>query len=129
MKRKIVRNIFIFTLIVIISGWLGVIIDKVIPEQPSGDTLGMGVWLVLPLLTVIILRTFAGDGWKDAGLRPNLKNNTIWYGVSFVIFPFITGIVLIIGKLLGWIDLVSMAFTLLFKISSRIDHYFCFTGQ
>jgi len=102
--KKTIRNIFIFILIVIISGWIGVILDKLIPEQQSDDTLGMGLWLTIPLLTIIILRTFLGDGWKDAGLRFNIKTSTIWYGISLVIFPVVTGIVLIIGKLLGWID-------------------------
>jgi len=60
--------------------------------------------LTIPLLTIIILRTFLGDGWKDAGLRFNIKTNTIWYVISLVVFPVVTGIVLIIGKLLGWID-------------------------
>jgi len=102
--KKTIRNIFIFILIVIISGWIGVILDKLIPEQQSDDTLGMGLWLTIPLLTIIILRTFLGDGWKDAGLRFNIKTNTIWYVISLVVFPVVTGIVLIIGKLLGWID-------------------------
>lgn len=111
MKTKTVRNILIFTIIVILSGWLGVLVDKVIPDQPDGDTLGMGIWLVLPLLAVIILRTFTGDGWKDGGLRPNLKSSAIWYGVSFIIFPVVTGIGLLIGRLLGWIDFTGFDFS------------------
>jgi len=98
------RNISIFIVIVIIGGWIGVVIDKYLPEQQSENTLGMGLWLIIPLLAVIIFRTFFGDGWKDAGLRLNFKNNIIWYMVSLIIFPLVTGIVLIIGKLLGWID-------------------------
>ena len=121
-KTKTKRNISIFIVVVLIGGWLGVIIDKYLPEQQDGDTLGMGLWLVLPLLAVIILRTFFGDGWKDAGLRLNLKNNIIWYIVSFIIFPLVTAIVLIIGKLLGWVDfsnfdisaLANIFFSLLF---------------
>jgi hypothetical protein len=86
-RRKQIRNLVIFTAIAALSGWLGVLTDKLIPEQPEGDSLGMGIWLVLPLLMVIVLRTFAGDGWKDAALRPGLKSNAIWYGLSFIIFP------------------------------------------
>jgi hypothetical protein len=71
----------------------------------------MGIWLVLPLLAVIRLRTFAGDGWKDAALNPRLKSNAIWYAVAFLIFPLVTSIVLLIGKVFGWIDLSDFSFT------------------
>jgi hypothetical protein len=104
-NKQVIRNLIIFTFIVILSGWLGMLIDKIIPEQPEGDSLGMGIWLVLPLLVVIALRTFAGDGWKDAALRPRLKRNAKWYVVSFLIFPLVTGIVLVTGRVFGWIDL------------------------
>lgn len=104
-NRKVIRNLTIFTVIVILSGWSGILIDKVIPEQPEGDSLGMGIWLVLPLLAVIALRTFAGDGWKDAALNPRLKSNAVWYAVALLIFPLVTSIVLLIGSVFGWIDL------------------------
>ena len=104
-NRKEIRNLIIFTVIVILSGWLGILIDKIIPEQPEGDSLGMGIWLVLPLLAVIALRTFAGDGWKDAALNPRMKSNAKWYVVAFLIFPAVTAIVMIIGSVFRWIDL------------------------
>jgi hypothetical protein len=63
--KRTFRNIILFTIVVVLSGWIGIIVDKFIPGQPEGDSLGMGIWLVLPLLAVIVLRTFAGDGWKD----------------------------------------------------------------
>lgn len=111
MRGKKIWNILIFTVIVAICGWIGVIIDKFIPEQPSGNTLGMGFWLIFPLITVVILRTFAKDGWEDAGLRLNLKKSAIWYGIAFIIFPVVTGIVLVIGNLLKWIDFSNFQIT------------------
>ena len=104
-RRKVIRNLIIFTVIAIFSGWIGILIDNVIPEQPEGDSLGMGIWLVLPLLAVIALRTFAGDGWKDAALNPRLKSMAVWYVIAFLIFPAVTAIVMLIGKMFGWIDL------------------------
>ncbi len=80
--KRTIYNILIFTLAVIISGWIGVIIDRLLPEQDSRETLGMGLWLIFPLLTVVILRTFAGDGWKDAGLRLNITSKALWYLTS-----------------------------------------------
>ncbi len=54
-NKQTIRNIILFTIVVILSGWIGILIDKVIPEQPDGDSLGMGIWLVLPLLASILL--------------------------------------------------------------------------
>lgn len=108
-NKKVIRNLIIFTVIAILSGWLGMLIDKVIPEQPEGESLGMGIWLVLPLLAVIALRTFAGDGWKDAALNPRFKSKAIWYAFAFLIFPAVTAIVMVIGSILGWIDLSAFS--------------------
>ncbi len=110
-NKRTIRNVTLFTIIVILSGWIGILIDNVIPEQPEGETLGMGIWLVLPLLSVIILRTFAGDGWKDAGLKPQIKKGAVWYLVSFFIFPVVTVITLAIGNVFGWIDLSAFSIT------------------
>lgn len=103
-RSKITRNILIFTLVVLLSGWLGYYLDQSMPPQPGEETLGMALWLVLPLLTTLLLRAFAGDGWKDIGFRPRLGENAKWYFVSFLIFPLVTALILIMGRLLGWID-------------------------
>ncbi|MFJ6208036.1 type II CAAX prenyl endopeptidase Rce1 family protein [Lysinibacillus sp. NPDC092081] len=102
MKTK--RNLIIFIFVVLLCGWFGVFVDRFTPEQPKGDTLGMGIWLVFPLLTTILLRVFAGDGWRDIGLLPNLKGNIKWYIVSLLVYPFITSIVLLLSYIFGWMD-------------------------
>ncbi|MFB7156274.1 type II CAAX prenyl endopeptidase Rce1 family protein [Lysinibacillus sp. NPDC056232] len=102
MKTK--RNLIIFIVVVLLCGWLGVFVDRFIPEQPKGDTLGMGIWLVFPLLTTILLRAFAGDGWRDIGLWPNLKGNIKWYIVSLLVYPIITFIVLLLSYIFDWMD-------------------------
>ena len=102
--RKTIRNIFIFVFVALSCGWFGVFADKNMPPQPVGNSLGMGIWLVFPLLSTIILRFFEKDGWKDTGLKPNFKGNVKWYFSSLLIFPFVTVLVMIIGKLFGWID-------------------------
>ena len=103
--NKAIRNVGIFVFVVISSGWLGVILDSFLTEQPEGDSLGMGVWLVLPLLTAFIIILFSKDSWKDLGLKPNYKGNIKWYLASVLIFPVVTAIVLIIGVVTNWIDL------------------------
>ncbi|MCL1695275.1 MULTISPECIES: CPBP family intramembrane glutamic endopeptidase [unclassified Lysinibacillus] len=101
---KTTRNVIIFIVVVLLCGWLGVFVDRFIPEQPKGDTLGMGIWLVLPLLMTISLRAFAGDGWHDIGLLPNLKGNVKWYVVSLLVYPVITSAVLLVSYIFSWMD-------------------------
>ena len=106
-KNKNIRNIIIFALVAFTCGWLGVLVDKFVEPQPQGESLGMGIWLVLPLLTVILLRFFAGDGWKDLGINPNFKENAKWYIVALLIYPLVTAIVLTLGKIFGWINFAN----------------------
>jgi hypothetical protein len=101
---KIKRNISIFVFISLSCGWFGLLIDRKIRPQPNSETSGMGIWLVLPLVTMLLLRLFAGDDWKDIGFKPNFKKNIKWYIVSIIIFPVMTTVVLLIGKITGWID-------------------------
>jgi hypothetical protein len=103
MNRNI-RNIIIFAFVAFTCGWLGVLVDKFAETQPEGESLGMAIWLVLPLLTVILLRFFAGGGWKNSGFRPNFKGNVKWYLAALLIYPVVTAIVLVMGKIFGWID-------------------------
>jgi len=102
-----IRNIIIFTFVALTCGWLGVFIDKFVEPQPDGETLGMGIWLVLPFVAVVLLRFFAGDGWKDLRFRPNFKENTKWYIVALMIYPLVTAVALALGKILGWIDFAN----------------------
>jgi hypothetical protein len=51
---------------------IGVLVDSTLPEQPKGDSLGMGIWLVLPMLTAIAITIFSKGSWKDLGFYYNL---------------------------------------------------------
>ena len=104
---KNIRNIIIFTFIAVTCGWLGVLVDKFLEMQPEGESLGMALWLVFPLLTVILLRIFAGDGWKNLGFRPNFKGNAKWYAIALLIYPCVTAVALALGKITGWIDFAN----------------------
>jgi hypothetical protein len=101
--NKSIRNIGIFTFVSLTCGWFGLLVDKFI-TSPNEETLGMGIWLVLPLITTILFRFFAGDGWKDIGINPNFKGNIKWYIISLLIYPIVTAIILLIGNILGWTD-------------------------
>jgi hypothetical protein len=101
-KRTTIRNLLIFILIILASGWLGRGLDRLM-GNPSVESLGMLLWITTPLVVTLLLRTFGGDGWKDFGLKPNFKGNRIWYAVALLVYPVLTALVLIIGSALGWI--------------------------
>lgn len=105
--KKVIRNISIFVGVVLISGWIGVLADALLPGQPKGESAGMGIWLLLPNLTVLAILIFS-KLWKDVGYKPNFKGNIKWYLTSTLIFPIVTGIVLIIGAATKWIDLTAL---------------------
>lgn len=51
------------------SGWIGVWVDAQIPEQPEGETLGMGLWLILPVIAMLILLRLVNRDWNDLGVK------------------------------------------------------------
>lgn len=118
MNKKVIRNIIVFIVVVILSGWIGVLVDSFLTEQPEGDSPGMGIWLVLPMLTAIAITIFSKGNWNDFGFKPNFKGNIKWYLIAVLIFPVVTSIVLIIGATTKWIDLSAFdlrPFILLFS--------------
>ena len=101
MKKSItVRNICIFSVVVLAVGWVGHGLDMVM-GNPSSESLGMLFWIIAPLLVCILLRAFAGDGWKDLGVKLNFKGNLLGYVIALLTFPVITLLLLIIGKVSG----------------------------
>ncbi len=109
MSKKAMRNLGIFVFMVLISGWIGVLVDTFLTGQPEGDSLGMGIWLVLPLLTAFVIIFFSKASWKELGFKPNFSGNIKWYLAAVLIFPVITAIVLIIGTAMDWIDMSSFS--------------------
>jgi hypothetical protein len=105
MNKKVICHIGIFIFVVIISGWIGVLVDSVLLIQHEGDSPGMGIWLVLPLLTAFIIILISKASRKDLGMKLNFKGNVKWYLASALIFPVVTAIVLLIGAVTNWIDL------------------------
>lgn len=94
-RDKIALAIFVF--VTLTAGTFGYMLDQVLTDQPEGNSLGMGLWLVLPLLTGIVLRIINKD-LKEIGARTNLRNNIKWYAVAVLVYPFIMLISIIIAK-------------------------------
>ncbi|MGE5375897.1 MAG: type II CAAX prenyl endopeptidase Rce1 family protein [Bacteroidota bacterium] len=106
--KTTVRNLTIFIILVLASGWIGWGLDRLM-GNPSVDSLGMLVWITTPLIVSLLLRTFAGDGWKDFGIKPNFKGNWIWYPFSILVFPVVTALVVLVGSAFGWIRFPNFA--------------------
>jgi membrane protease YdiL (CAAX protease family) len=101
-NRTTVRNLAIFIIVVLTIGWIGRGLD-VLLDNPASESLGILLWLIAPLGASLLLRAFAGDGWKDFGIKPNFKGNAAWYVIALLVYPVLTALVLIIGSGLGLI--------------------------
>lgn len=112
--KKVKISLIVFAVLVYASGWIGVLIDSVLTDQPKGqESLGMGVWLALPLIYALLSLLFTRGGLKDIGLRPLFKENVRWYFLSIIIYPIVTAVVVIMGVVVGWIDASSLRFNAL----------------
>ena len=70
-KHKIKINIIIFIVGVLVLSTLGGII------MTNGHEIGALVLVLGPVLMMLLLRFFAGDGFKDAGLSLNLNKQSL----------------------------------------------------
>jgi len=95
-NKHIVRNLAIFTFLVITLGWIGRWLDSLGGSTPS-QGIGMLIWIIAPLGVSFLLRAFAGDGWKDLGIRPAIKGNILWYIISILVYPICFTLILVIG--------------------------------
>lgn len=112
-RSKITLAVFVF--VTITAGIFGYLLDQILTEQPEGNSLGMGLWLVLPFLTGVVLRIINKD-LKQIGVRPNFKNNLKWYAVAFLIFPCIMLIILIAAKTVGGLIIGEIELSSLFVL-------------
>ena len=104
-NKRTVRNLAIFTFLVMALGWLGRWADSLMGSAPSEEGIGILIWLIAPVGVSLLLRAFAGDGWKDLGIRPAIKGNILWYAVSIFVYPVCTMFILVVGLALGAVSL------------------------
>jgi len=107
-KKRTKRNLIIFILFVLGLAVLGSVIEPftVSPNaEPGASGLGQLLWIISPLGIMLLLRIFGGDGWVDFGLRPNFKGNGFWWLVSVLVFPVVITISMLLGNLLGGLEL------------------------
>jgi hypothetical protein len=107
-NKRTIRNLIIFIIVVFSIGWIGRGLD-VLMGNPSSEGLGILLWLIAPLAAALLLRTFAGDGWKDFGIKPNFRGNLVWYIVALLVYPILTALDLIIGRGSGLISFPNLS--------------------
>jgi membrane protease YdiL (CAAX protease family) len=108
-NNRTIRNLIIFTLVVLASGWLGRWVDGLTNSPSAQQGLGMLIWIAAPLVVSFLLRALVGDGWRDLGIRPAFKGNGVWYAVSILVYPVCASLILVIGLLSGAISLSASA--------------------
>lgn len=109
-KQSMKADLIIFIIITLASGWIGVLIDQTLTEQPEGCSAGTGLWLALPLLCAIILRIREKE-WKSFGLTLNIKRGWIGYAAAILIYPAITIITVLIARVFGYLDVSVISWT------------------
>ena len=100
-KRRTLRNLAIFTIVTIGVGWLGIWLNGMMGSTNPEESLGMLLWLVTPLAVSLLLRAFAGDGWRDLGIRLAFASNLGWYALSILVYPICIALILLIGGAFG----------------------------
>jgi membrane protease YdiL (CAAX protease family) len=103
MNRSL-RNILIFALVTVSIGWIGAWINTQIESPSPQQSLGLLIWIFVPMLTGFLLRGFGGDGWADFGFRFNFRGNGSWYALSILLYPLGILITLGLGVVLGFVS-------------------------
>lgn len=116
-KRSSKTNLLIFIIITLTSGWIGVFADRILTEQPEGYSLGMGIWLGLPLLCAIIFRIREKE-WKSFGLVPRIKTGWKGFAVAIFIYPVMTIITILLAVCLGCVDISMISQTTFISVAA-----------
>lgn len=95
--------LIIFSIITILSGWIGRGIDFLIGSSGK-STPGQLVWLILPLLSVFFIKKIFKSSQSKIGFKFQFKENKKYYLISFLFFPIIIIGYLTIGSLLNFIS-------------------------
>ena len=113
-NKRTRRNLIIFSFVVLGLAVLAGVIEPltVSPDaEPGTSGLGQLLWIIAPLVVMLLLRIFGGDGWDDIGLRPNFKGNGFWWLASVLVFPVVITLSVLIGTLLGGLAVDATMFS------------------
>ena len=115
-NKRTLRNVILFSFVAVVCGWMGVGVDKLLGQPSNLESLGALIFISSPILCMVLLRLFGGDGWKDLPLKPNFRRNARWYLFAIVVYPVVIGITLFVGKLFGWVDVSKFSIAAYFPV-------------
>ena len=115
-NKRTLRNVILFSFVAVVCGWVGVGVDKLLGQPFNLESLGALIFISSPILCMVLLRLFGGDGWKDLPLKPNFRRNARWYLFAIVVYPVVIGITLFVGKLFGWVDVSKFSIAAYFPV-------------
>ena len=115
-NKRTLRNVMLFSFVAVVCGWVGVGVDKLLGQPSNLESLGALIFISSPILCMVLLRLFGGDGWKDLPLKPNFRRNARWYLFAIVVYPVVVGITLFVGKLFGWVDVSKFSIAAYFPV-------------
>lgn len=115
-NKRTLRNVILFSFVAVVCGWVGVGVDKLLGQPSNLESLGASIFISSPILCMVLLRLFGGDGWKDLPLKPNFRRNARWYLFAIVVYPVVIGITLFVGKLFGWVDVSKFSIAAYFPV-------------
>lgn len=115
MSKRYKITLSIFVIATITAGLFGYLLDQILTEQPKGSSLGMGLWLVLPLLTGVVLGVINKD-LKQIGVKPNFKHNLKWYAASIFVFPCVMLVNIIVAEMTGGLTVGEIELSALFVL-------------
>jgi membrane protease YdiL (CAAX protease family) len=95
-RKKTIRYIVIFSVLVNVVAWIGPLLGG----DPTSPGLGFLIWGTAPILVSLLMRAVTRD-WSDLGARPAIKKNIRWYLVSLLAYPVAIGLALFIGSLIS----------------------------
>ena len=115
-NKRTLRDVILFSFVAVVCGWVGVGVDKLLGQPSNLESLGALIFISSPILCMVLLRLFGGEGWKALPLKPNFRRNARWYLFAIVVYPVVIGITLFVGKLFGWVDVSKFSIAAYFPV-------------
>jgi hypothetical protein len=99
-KKESLYGIIIFSVLVLMSWWIGRWIDAQTGNTP-GQGPGITLWIFAPLGISFLVRAFSTDKWRELGIKPGFKINMQWYMVSIFTLPVCFFVIVLSGYILN----------------------------
>lgn len=93
-------NYAIFAAIAGTIGWAGVALDQA-TGAPRGNSLGMGLWILIPAVAAVLLSRFRPDGGGPLGLTLQFPDRTRWFALAALLYLPYTAIIVLAGIAAG----------------------------